>query len=383
VRAVGASVAGLLGFRRHAPEELASLLRAEYSADEVHLCASGTDALQVAIESARNELGRDAIVALPAFSCFDVASAAIGAAGPFALYDIEPESLAPDLSSLDRALTLGARIAVVAPLYGIPVDWNTLEALASTHGALLIEDAAQGHGASYRNAPLGSLGDISTLSFGRGKGWTGGAGGAVLFRDRKVSGTEQGRVPVGASIGTAARLAVQWGLGRPWVYGLPRRLPGLSLGETVYHDPRPAMPMGGAIAAAVLASRKASLRESGLRRENAEWLRNLLGEQPALRAVACRAGADGLSGYLRFPVLAREGMRGFREPAAAVRLGVAQSYPAPLATLPRLAPLIVGQSEWPGAKQLSAKLITLPAHSLLSKRDRARLADQVRGYGAR
>ena len=215
------------------------MLRREYSADEVLLCGSGTQGLQLAIQCARDEIGRQVAVALPAFSCFDVASAAIGAGGPVILYDLDPPSLSPDLESLDRALAAGARIVVVAPLYGVPVDWDAVEDLASTYGAMLIEDAAQGHGATHRRRPLGSLGEISTLSFGRGKGWTGGSGGAVLFRRGRRAARTVGLSGSGAgsSLKTAMVLAAQWALGRPSVYGLPRRLP-LELGETVYHEPR-------------------------------------------------------------------------------------------------------------------------------------------------
>ena len=52
--------------------------------------------------------------------------------------------------------------------------------IAERHGLAVVEDAAQGLGATWRGRPLGSFGDVSVLSFGRGKGWTGGVGGALL-----------------------------------------------------------------------------------------------------------------------------------------------------------------------------------------------------------
>ena len=80
----------------------------------------------------REECGtprRHESVALPAFGCFDVASAAIGADVPVSLYDIDPDTLSPDPDSLSRAFSQGARVAVIAPLYGVPVDWESLEAM--------------------------------------------------------------------------------------------------------------------------------------------------------------------------------------------------------------------------------------------------------------
>src|SRR5262249_36974288 len=155
---------------------LVDLLRSRYDARVVHLTSSGTSALQVAIRLARVRAG-DGPVALPAYGCYDIASAAVGADLPIALYDVDPATLSPDLDSLSAVLAGGARIVVVAPVAGMPVDWSGVEQCAGAFGAFLVEDAAQGHGAFLRGRPVGSLGPLSVLSFGRGKGWTGGAGG--------------------------------------------------------------------------------------------------------------------------------------------------------------------------------------------------------------
>jgi dTDP-4-amino-4,6-dideoxygalactose transaminase len=380
LQAVGSAVAGVFRRNLHARRELEDLLRDNYRARDVVLCGSGTQALQIAIEAARAELGAnlDSIIALPAFSCFDVASAAVGARASVALYDLEPESLSPSLASLEEALDAGARIVVVAPLYGIPVDWQRIERLASSHGALLIEDAAQGHGTSYRGAPLGALGAISTLSFGRGKGWTGGSGGAVLFRgfeNRVAPLPDAGSVE---ALESAVALIAQWGLGRPALYPLPRAVPGLSLGETVFHEPRRPSAMSPSAASAILASCAQAGREAEVRRANATWLGEQLAMHPSLRKVAM-APSEAIPGYLRFPVLAPHGVDGFgKQPTV---LGIAPSYPKPLASLSSLAPLIVGAREFPGATRLAAELVTLPVHSLLTTSDRDALAARIRAHG--
>src|SRR5215831_10462400 len=343
IRALSASVAATIGGNRDCLEQLDAVLRREYAADEVLLCGSGTQALQVAIESERDDIGRQAPVALPSFSCFDVASAAVGAGGPVILYDLDPLSLSPDLESLERALAAGARVIVVAPLYGMPVDWDSIQDLASAHAATLVEDAAQGHGATHRRRPLGSLGDISTLSFGRGKGWTGGSGGAVLFRGgRRGSRTIRG-APASANFSTVTRLLAQWGLGRPSLYGLPNSVPGLELGETVYHPPREVAAISRAAAAALLAARESSAEEANLRRGTARALRDQIAGHRGLQEVASSAPGS-TSGYLRFPVLAAQGLAGFGAGNAdrVRRLGVAASYPKQLGELTALAPLVVG-----------------------------------------
>lgn len=378
-RTVAAAFARSIGVTRASRGELAELICREYSAQRVLLCRSGTEALQAAIVAAR-EIATGEVVALPAFSCFDVASAAVGAGGPVSLYDIDPRTLSPDARSLERALDNGAKVVVVAPLYGIPVDWARIEQIAASHGAVLIEDAAQGHGALYRNRPLGSLGDISTLSFGRGKGWTGGSGGAVLFRRGKALGPTIADASLSSGISSAIKLAAQWSMGRPMIYGIPNSLPGLGLGETIYHEPATPSGMSESAAAAILESRIEATEEAAVRRSNALWIRRQLDSQPLLQPVESEA-EESVSGYLRFPVLAPRGIDGFGDGARV--LGIAPSYPRPIAELPALTGSIAGPREFPGATRLARELVTLPVHSLLTDSDRTLLIRSIQGYRAR
>jgi dTDP-4-amino-4,6-dideoxygalactose transaminase len=363
---IAAPLRGAAAALRIAPDPrpaLIELLRREYDASGVLLTGSGTQALQVAIEAAVKRVGGgDAIVALPAFSCFDVASAAIGAGVSTALYDLDPETLSPDLESLERVLSAGARVAVIAPLYGMPVDWGALEGLANRHGTILIEDAAQGHGAAWRRKALGTIGEISTLSFGRGKGWTGGAGGAVLVRGASSFDSSALRdVAAGREANTIVGLLAQWTLGRPAVYGIPHSIPALGLGETTFHPPVAPTTVPRSAAAAVLGAIESSRSEAAKRRENAQWFLERIPGEERVRTV--RPISDATPGYLRLPIRVRGGIGGFDDSARAMALGVAQSYPRSLA---ELAPKRVGaERSWPGADELARDIVTLPTHSRL------------------
>jgi hypothetical protein len=253
VRAAAAGAAASSCPRLH------DLLRDRYSADRVVLTDSGTHALQLALTAAlsRSSAGQR-IVALPAYCCYDVATAAVGANARIALYDVDPDTLAPDAASLEQAFRAGARAAVIAPLYGVPAAWSPLESIAAQHGALLIEDAAQGHGAQLDGRVLGSIGQLSVLSFGRGKGWTGGAGGALLARGDAPPIDADGLAEGTGGIRTWMAAAAQWLLARPSLYGVPSSLPFLGLGETHYRQPSPAASMPGSVAALILATRDPS-----------------------------------------------------------------------------------------------------------------------------
>jgi dTDP-4-amino-4,6-dideoxygalactose transaminase len=317
-------------------------------------------------------------VALPAFSCYDIATAAIGAGVRVTFYDLDPETLAPEPESLERALRAGARVVVIAPLYGIPVDWQSLEVIASRHGALLIEDAAQGHGASWNGRRLGSMGRLAVLSFARGKGWTGGRGGALLRNHSEYS-----EHPVAAESGlidetaNTIGLVAQWVLGRPEVYGVPRSIPALGLGETLYREPSTLTTIDRSAAMALIETEREAEAEAKVRRENASELLGTVAQNPRLKSISIVSGAT--AGYLRLPVRAPKGMRSFERPSAAITQGIAPSYPSVLAELPQLA----GQrddtrGEFAGARTLVKELLTLPTHSLLTPADIAAIKETVR-----
>ena len=341
---------------------LIDALQRDFDATSVVLTGTGTQALQVAIAHAVRRAGSETPVALPAFSCFDVASAAIGANVSTALYDLDPDTLAPDLASFERVLSAGARVAVVAPLYGMAVDWEALEALAIKYGTILIEDAAQGHGATWRGRPLGAFGEISTLSFGRGKGWTGGGGGAVLFRR---GGSSESDMPGASQMAEARMLAglvAQWTLGRPAVYGIPHSIPSLGLGETTFHPPVTPTVIPRGAAAAALHGARASRDEAARRRENARWFLERMPQCDWIRSIRPTLGSA--PGYLRLPIRFARGLSAMASPARALALGVAPSYPS---TLAELAPRLTGpERRWPGAGELACDLVTLPTHSRLT-----------------
>ena len=350
-----AGLAGALGWGEPV-ERLRQLLSSEYGTTDLLLLDSGTSALRLAIEGACAETGSD-IVALPAYCCFDVATAAVGADARVALYDIRPETLGPDFDSLRDALEAGARVVVVAHLYGIPVDLDRSRELADEYGAVLIEDAAQGAGGSWRGEPLGSWGDLGILSFGRGKGRTGGGGGALLannFRGRSILTGVPAINRAGGGLMKIAKLAAQWAFGRPSLYGIPASLPFLGLGETTYKEPWEPQGMDTGPAAALLVNWEPSKREEEVRREIFR-LRHL-----SAASLSCLfSDGTAIPGGLRVPSLAfGDTGRDWSQN----RSGRVEGYPLSLADLPEL----TGRLSWvsaSSARDLASQLFTDPAHS--------------------
>ncbi len=356
----------LSGMGKDPRPELRALIQREYDSSSVVLCGSGTQALTLAIQEARRRVDRKTPVAIPAFSCFDVASAAIGADALVSLYDLDPDTLSPDLESLERVLRMGARVVIAAPLYGIPFDWQALTDLTTQYEAVLVEDAAQGHGASWNGKRLGSLGKIAILSFGRGKGWTGGTGGAILLSDSTGDPSTEGFLESGFSqrAAVAIRVAAQWALAQPDVYGLPLSIPALRLGETTYLPPRPVRAMTRVAATTLLATHDASRKEASVRQSNANAVVTGIAGSAQVKPIPTHSCPT--AGYLRLPVRVSGGMASFPNVQRALRLGITPSYPMTLAALPQLAGrLVAPYGAWPGAQTLVRELVTVPTHSRL------------------
>lgn len=375
LRGIVGAAAGALQPSSDPRSDLVGVLKREYQADDVVLCGSGTQALQLALVIAGKTVESPGPVALPAYTCFDVATAAVGAEARIHLYDIDPTTLSPDLDSLEQALRGGARVVVISPLFGCPVNWDAVEEIVARHGAVAIEDAAQGHGSTWRGKPLGSLGRLSVLSLGRGKGWTGGQGGALLVREKTTStkGVLDGRSRLEhlAELGLVIKVLAQWFLGRASLYSVPASLPWLGLGKTRYRDPVRPRTITRAAAALAEFGRREAAAEVAVRRENAAALLKGLRFRSAVRPI--QVIPDAQPGFLRLPLRLQWGLAGFLQPGQAVRLGLARGYPSVLAALPEVRVRTVGgKHEWPGGEELAKTLLTVPTHSkcLASERDR-------------
>lgn len=344
-------------------------LRQAFGAGDVVLVDSGTSALAMALRVATPVGG---VVALPAYACVDIGAAAIFARVRVRLYDVDPVTLSADLDSVSRVLAAGVDTIVVSHLYGYASDVLAVADLATEHGAAVIEDAAQGAWGSLRGTRLGAFGPLAVLSFGRGKGMTGGGGGALLsIGERAPDALSAARTRVAApssSLRTLAVTTAQWALGRPALYALPSAIPALHLGETIYHPAHEPRSITAASASLVRAALARAGDDLAARRRNADVLGLAARSSGDLRVIQPIEGAE--PGYLRFPVRLAESRTKNREQPA---LGIVHGYPDTLADLRELRSSILGDERLSGARELQRSLVTLPTHALLSKKDFAEL----------
>jgi perosamine synthetase len=145
------------------------------------LVNSGTAALHCALVAAAVRPGDEVIV--PAFGFVATPMAVLQAGAVPVFCDIDPRT--HTLSPREARERVGERTRAIMPVHvhGLPADMDELRAIAERHGLALIEDAAQAHGATYRGARAGALGDGAAFSLNGSKNLSAGEGGLYVTGD--------------------------------------------------------------------------------------------------------------------------------------------------------------------------------------------------------
>jgi perosamine synthetase len=142
--------------------------------------SNGTTALQVAVRLLDLKPGDEVI--LPTFTIISCAQAITYCGGTPVLVDTNPRNWQMDISQIEDRITPRTRAIMVVHIYGHPADMDPILEIAQKHGLMVIEDAAEAHGAEYKGKKCGGFGDISVFSFYANKLITTGEGGMVLTK---------------------------------------------------------------------------------------------------------------------------------------------------------------------------------------------------------
>jgi dTDP-4-amino-4,6-dideoxygalactose transaminase len=124
---------------------------------------SGTSALHLALLAAGVGPG-DEVITVPFTFVASVAAVTYAGARPV-LVDIDPQSFTMDPAAIESAITPRTKAILPVHLYGQPADMDPIMEVARRRGLVVIEDAAQAHGAKYKGRPVGSIGDMTCFSF--------------------------------------------------------------------------------------------------------------------------------------------------------------------------------------------------------------------------
>ncbi len=306
--------------------------------------SSGTDALLCALMAAGIRPQDEVIV--PAFSFFATVGvvARLGAVPVFV--DIDPVTFNADPGAIARAVTRRTRAIIVVHLFGQCADMDPVLDVARRHKLVVIEDAAQALGATYRGRPAGSLGDYGCFSFFPSKNLGAyGDAGMIVTRDREN--------------GQRCRLLRQHGA-RP-----------------KYHHPL----LGGnfridAMQAAILNAKLPHLAAwTAARRRNAETYDRLLaGTGVRTPTIA----SDNESVYHQYVIRVPE-RDGVRAALSERGIGTEIYYPEPLHLQPCLAHLGCGEGDFPESERASAEVVAIPIYPELTPEMLEYVAQQLIG----
>ena len=169
-----AHVSGNGPFTRRCTEHLEQ----ELGSGRVLLTHSCTGALEMAVLLADIAAGDEVI--LPSFAFPSLPNAVALRGGVPVFVDIRADTLNLDEQLIEDAITDRTRALAPIDYAGVGCELEAFSSLSRAHGLVLIEDAAQGYGASYRGHPLGTQADVACLSFHETKNVMCGEGGALL-----------------------------------------------------------------------------------------------------------------------------------------------------------------------------------------------------------
>lgn len=391
----------------HELERFRSELKEHFGVKHVFLVSSGKAALTLILLVLKDLFPSRNEVLIPAFTCYSVPSSIVRADLKMRLCDLHPDGLDFDFAqlaamlseaspsressaSLSRSVTdapeeaLDAtdgsrdstkRLLAVIPthLFGFPADVSRLQRLVRDAGITVVEDAAQAMGEMWEGRNLGTLADVSFFSLGRGKPFSTVEGGIILTDRHDIAEKLERHIAGLPSYGLwellnlILKAAVLTVFLHPLLFWLPRSIPFLRLGETLFEPDFPILRISS-FQAGLARTWRARLqkRQTGRQKNVNRWLAVLdaLGVQ-WLPAQNCHS-----FGLIRFPMKVSdiEKRECILKESARRGLGVMPVYPNTIGRIPELRGHM-GAQRFPVAESYARGLVTLPTHDYLTEKD--------------
>jgi len=307
---------------------------AEYcGAEECVALNSGTSALHLALLAASIGPG-DEVITVPFTFVASVAAILYANARPV-LVDIDPRSFTMDPGAIEAAITPRTKAILPVHLYGQTADMDAIMEIARKRGLVVIEDAAQAHGAKYKGRSAGSIGDIACFSFYPGKNLGAyGEGGAITTNNPQYAGT--------------IRMLRDWGQDHKYHH----QLRGYNYRMDAFQ---------GAILRVKLRhlERWTEARRAIVRRYN-----ELLAECDVQTPVEMPWGRHVYHVY----TIRTEDRDGLHAALASDGIQTGIHYPIPVHLQPAYADLGYGPGAFPNAEKTAAEVLSLPLYPELSSR---------------
>lgn len=370
---------GVKGFLAGTPynEKLSDEVREHFGVKHVFFASSGKASLYIILMAMKSLRPERTEVLIPAYTCFSVPSAIVRAGLAVALCDIDAASLDLDPVELNTRLNEKTLCVIPSHLFGIPSKMDEIVRMCGQKKVFVLEDAAQAMGGKSGNRYLGTIGDAGFFSLGRGKAVTCGSGGIIVTDSDSLAAAIQNQYDrieypgIGQVIKDFAKTALMAFFIRPCLYWIPAAMPFLKLGQTVFDPHFPVKRFSSMQAGLCTTWRERLEKAIATRKGQAACLNGKI-------KACCQAGQSGPVSYLRLPVIVKNREEKKRICDAAMRkgLGITRMYPSAVNEIPQIAHRFAG-SNFPGARLVSDRLISMPLHVFVNARDREKMVRLV------
>lgn len=294
--------------------------------------SSGTTALELTLRALDVGAGDDVITVSHTFIASVAAITAVGARP--VLVEIDAATGTLDPCAFEKAITARTRAVMPVHMYGHPANMDAVNAVAAKHDIAVVEDAAQAHGARYKDRRAGALARVACFSFYPTKNLGAfGDGGLVTTSDDEIA--------------RRVRLLRDHGRISKYEHAV--------VGQTARLDN---------LQAAVLRVQANRLDEwNARRRQAAAWYRQHLAHVPVTLPVE----AEGSEPVYHLFVIRTPQRDALREHLTARGIGVAVHYPIPVHLQPAYRELRYSQGDLPISERFASEVLSLPMHPFLDE----------------
>ena len=158
---------------------------AKYCGTEYAISTSnGTNALHLALVGLG--IKKDDEVIIPDLTFIATANSVKYTGAKVITVDIQQDTLCIDPIKIEEAITPNTKAIIPVHLYGHPAEMDKIKEISAKHNLIIIEDAAEAHGAKINGEKVGSLGDVGVFSFYGNKIITSGEGGMITTSNKKL-----------------------------------------------------------------------------------------------------------------------------------------------------------------------------------------------------
>lgn len=357
----------------------------DFRVDHAFFVSSGKAAITLTLQALSKMHPEKTMLVVPAFNCYSVPSAIFRAGLTVQPCDIDPYTLNFNTDELDKILDRysGKILGVFAThFWGLPFDIAELRTQIQDQSIAIIEDAAQAMGCTAGGRPVGISGDVGIFSLSRGKALSAGEGGIIITSNTAIAQQIKPLVdalPDYTRVQIVKLMVINIILSiciSPWIFWLPKMLPFLKLGETLFEPDFQLLKLNG-FQAGLLKNWQKKLK----------WLSN----QRALRVALYTEKLQSLKqiklltnlwknenlSCIRYPIMVKDEKTRNRLIFQSNKrgLGLSTAYPDTINSIKEIN--VPADQSFTNARYLVDHVVTLPCHPLVTKRDIDKIVKMV------